>query len=414
MLALIAIFGVLAGVQCREYNGDQVYRLEVQTPNQIEYLQNLQNNGADFWTEVRLGNVDVRVELKDKTVWEKEFQNLGINFSVMIEDLAGLIKESKTWFKKGDKSRVGSKHAMDWTSYHPVEDMHDFMDFLVSTYDYVSVSSIGQSYEGNDMRVLSVCKGGCGNKPAIWIDGGIHAREWVSPATVTYMINELLENNSDHPDLTEELDWYIIPNINPDGYNYSYTDRLWRKTRSPNDNGCFGTDANRNWGFHWNEGGSSNDPCDEAYMGKEAFSEVENRNVRDFILERKGQIKFFNTLHSYSQYILLPWGWSFDHPDNYLEMQLLAFEAVLELLIVHGTEYEVGSIPSLLYIASGGSLDWALGEAGIPYSFAMELRDKGKYGFVLPPDQIIPTGEETWAFHLTVARAIIREFGKQI
>ena len=40
------------GVQCTEYNGDQVYRLEVQTPNQIEYLQNLENNGADFWTEV--------------------------------------------------------------------------------------------------------------------------------------------------------------------------------------------------------------------------------------------------------------------------------------------------------------------------------------------------------------------------
>ena len=40
------------GVQCKEYSGDQVYRLEVQTPNQIEYLQNLENNGADFWTEV--------------------------------------------------------------------------------------------------------------------------------------------------------------------------------------------------------------------------------------------------------------------------------------------------------------------------------------------------------------------------
>ena len=24
----------------------------------------------------------------------------------------------------------------------------------------------------------------------------------------------------------------------------------------------------RNWGFHWNEGGSSNDPCAETYMGK--------------------------------------------------------------------------------------------------------------------------------------------------
>ena len=40
-------------------------------------------------------------------------------------------------------------------------------------------------------------------------------------------------------------------------------------------------------------------------LGKSAFSEVENRNVRDFIMERKGQIKFFNSLHSYSQYVRL-------------------------------------------------------------------------------------------------------------
>jgi len=52
-----------------------------------------------------------------------------------------------------------------------------------------------------------------------------------------------------------------------------------------------------------------------------------------------------------------------------------------------------------------------LGVAGIPYSLAMELRDTGLYGFLLPPDQIIPTGEETWAFHKTGARLIIEEFG---
>lgn len=392
-----------------------MYRLEVQTPNQIEYLQNLENNGADFWTEIRLGTVDVRVESEGKALLEEEFQRLGIQFSVMIKDLAGLVQESKSWFKKGDKARTGAKHAMDWTSYHPVEDMHDFMDYLAATYDYVSVSSIGESYEGRDMKVLSVCKGGCGNKPAMWIDGGIHAREWVSPATVTYMMNELIENDADHPDLTENLDWYILPSHNPDGYAYSIdNERLWRKTRAPNGNSCFGTDANRNWGFHWNEGGSSNDPCAETYMGKSAFSEIENQNVRDFVWERKDNIKFFNTIHSYSQYILLPWGWGYELPDNYSELEMLAFEAVAELTAVHGTRYTVGCIPCLLYIASGGSLDWALGEAGIPYSYGMELRDTGNYGFLLPPNQIIPTGEETWAYHLTAARAILREFGNKV
>jgi hypothetical protein len=50
------------------------------------------------------------------------------------------------------RKRTG--HSMDWTSYHPVADMQDFMAYLADTYsDFVSVVSIGKSYEGNDMQV---------------------------------------------------------------------------------------------------------------------------------------------------------------------------------------------------------------------------------------------------------------------
>ena len=81
------------------------------------------------------------------------------------------------------------------------------MDYLESTYDFVSTESIGKSYEGSDMRILKVCRGGCRDKPALWVDGGIHAREWISPAVATYMMMELVENDNEHPDLTEDLDW---------------------------------------------------------------------------------------------------------------------------------------------------------------------------------------------------------------
>ena len=43
----------------------------------------------------------------------------------------------------------------------------------------------------------------------------------------------------------------------------------------------------------------------------------------------------------------------------------------------------------------------------------MELRDPRSQGFLLPPEQIIPTGEETWAFHMAIARQIILEFVPQ-
>merc|ERR1712130_71591 len=57
------------------------------------------------------------------------------------------------------------------------------------------------------------------------------------------------------------------------------------------------------------------------------------------------------------------------------------------------------------YIASGSSTDWAHGN-GINFTTSMELRDTGLYGFLLPADQIIPTAEETWAFHMTVIREL--------
>ncbi len=80
---------------------------------------------------------------------------------------------------------------------------------------------------------------------------------------------------------------------------------------------------------------------------------------------------------------------------------------------LYGTEYRIGCVPCLLYKASGTAVDWAYAQAGIKYSYSIELRDgldeKG-YGFLLPPEQIIPTGQEMYAFQAAVAREIIKEF----
>ena len=62
---------------------------------------------------------------------------------------------------------------------------------------------------------------------------GIHAREWISPAAVSYQILMLTDNlDPDNMDVVMEIDWYFVVVLNPDGYAYSRsTDRLWRKTR---------------------------------------------------------------------------------------------------------------------------------------------------------------------------------------
>ena len=95
---------------------------------------------------------------------------------------------------------------------------------MESTYDFCETEIIGETYEGRQMIVMKaglpgyppgqilscvcqVCKGGCGSKPAMWIDSGIHAREWIAPAVGTWMLNQLVENSADHPELLDSLDW---------------------------------------------------------------------------------------------------------------------------------------------------------------------------------------------------------------
>jgi len=398
-----------------DYTGHMLVRTSPTTEEQMTALSQLREIGLDFWTEPGLGRpLDIRVAPNQVEEIVKFFKNSGLQSSVISSDIQQLIQGAPMVSGPQTLQSVSEGHAMDWENYHTLEDMYSYLDYLEATYDFVSTESIGKSYEGQDMRIIKVCRGGCGDKPAMFYDGGIHAREWVSPAVATYMAMELIENDSQHPDLTEQLDWYILPVMNPDGYRYTRGhDRMWRKTRSSNGGGCVGTDANRNWGFHWNTGGSSNDPCSDTYHGKTAFSEIETQNVRDFILARKDQLKFYNNIHSYSQFVLLPWGWGYEQPDNFDDINRVAQKGNAALYAVHQKTYEVGCIPCMLYIASGGSLDWTLGEVGIPYSYAMELRDTGHYGFILPPDQIIPTGEEVWAFHQSVARDIISEFVPQ-
>ena len=101
------------------------------------------------------------------------------------------------------------------------------------------------------MKVLELTKAGP-DAPNVWIEAGIHAREWIAPAMSTYIIESLLTNDADG--FLDKLNFFILPSANPDGYEYSRSsDRLWRKTRS--DHGsilrCKGVDGNRNWGFHF-------------------------------------------------------------------------------------------------------------------------------------------------------------------
>jgi murein tripeptide amidase MpaA len=122
--------------------------------------------------------------------------------------------------------------------------------------DIATVSTIGQSSEGRNLYMVKVSTGagpGGNPKPAIFLDSNLHAREWISGAVGTWILNELTSKNPEYDSFLEAFDFYTVPMANPDGYEYSHTtDRLWRKTRSVNAGStCRGCDPNRNFGFHF-------------------------------------------------------------------------------------------------------------------------------------------------------------------
>ena len=73
----------------------------------------------------------------------------------------------------------------------------------------------------------------------------------------------------------------------------------------------------------------------------------------------------------------------------------------------HGVTYEYGPTSVVISTDSGCVEDYTYGVCGIKYSYSVELRDTGKYGFLLPPEQIIPTGEEISAAFAAMGKYIM-------
>jgi murein tripeptide amidase MpaA len=121
-------------------------------------------------------------------------------------------------------------------------------------------------------------------KFSVWIHGGIHAREWISVTSAIFVMDQILQiqlSDHDPENVLRFCDWYFVPLVNPDGYNFSRSrpeNKMWRKNRHVSSNECEGVDLNRNWDFKWKGSG-----CDDTYAGPRPFSEPETRGLRDIL-----------------------------------------------------------------------------------------------------------------------------------
>ncbi|XP_036776209.2 carboxypeptidase O [Manis pentadactyla] len=308
-----------------------------------------------------------------------------------------------------------SLETYSYTRYHPMDEIYQWMRQINETYrDVVTQHFLGMTYENQPMYYLKISQPSNDTKKIIWMDCGIHAREWIAPAFCQWFVKEILQNYRDNPRIRRflrNLDFYVLPVLNIDGYIYSWTtDRLWRKSRSSHNNGtCFGTDLNRNFNASWCSIGASKNCSDLTFCGAGPASEPETKAVSSFIESKKENIACFLTMHSYGQLILLPYGYTENKPSNHEELIQVGQKAANALKEKHGTNYRVGSSADILYASSGSSRDWAR-DIGIPFSYTFELRDSGTYGFVLPEAQIQDTCEETMAAVLSVLDDVYEKY----
>lgn len=286
-----------------------------------------------------------------------------------------------------------------WDSYFHLETIYAWLDSLAAKYpNTLTILEAGKSYEGRPIKGLKLSHKP--NNTAVFVEAGIHAREWISPATATFLLNQLLTSNDTRiQDLAQNWDWFFFPVFNPDGYKATFVDdRMWRKTRQPF-GVCLGTDLNRNWDSHWNFTGASPDPCRYDFAGSKVFSEPESAQLSKFIadLAAKNFIQAYISLHSFSQLLMFPYGHSADKVHNYDDLRKIGEAGVVAFKNRSGTVFSTGSVHETIYPSSGASMDWAYEKLKIPLAFTIELRGPpdSQDMFILPAEQITPSGWET-------------------
>lgn len=301
----------------------------------------------------------------------------------------------------------------DWKRYHPLESINAWLKKLAETHPEVLLVELGVSAQGRPILGVQIAFDN-ENRTTVFVESGIHAREWIAPATATYIIDQLVNSkDSAVQALARSQRWYIFPTVNPDGYQYTFKgDRMWRKNRALFGI-CRGVDLNRNFPFHWNVTGASGDPCRYDYSGPSAASEVETQRMIEFIRHRveSERIRTFISLHSYSQMIMFPYGHSAERVDNYHDLTDIGKLAANKIKDVSGRIYKSGSIYETIYPSSGGSKDWAHGQLKIPITFSYELRGPADSEdlFILSAKEIEPTAAEAFASIQT----IVQEAGKR-
>merc|ERR1712002_968939 len=397
-LLLVSVFAVVAvfcAVEARPdkretFHGDKVISAVPKDEKQLLILQDLMHDeelALDFWQEPIAVDIEVGFRIPKALVDEvvAKLKEYGIEATEAI----GNLQEAVDFQELSNAAATFSTRGTIVGKYAQLWEIHRWIDKLVAANpDKVFPFSAGKSYHGKPLKGVKIGKSAPG-KPAFWFHAGIHAREWVATASCIYILDLLV--NSKDPEivkLTSEMVWYVVPVMNPDGYEYTFSNnRMWRKTRNP---------------------------CTDIYPGPYAFSEPCTKSAAETIMSLRHEIKGYISFHAFSQLWLTPWAYTKKVPADFDDLMAVATEATNRVMARHHTSWKVGPPSHILYSASGGAFDWVKSKAGVKYAYTLECRPNTMNpGFLLPASGIIPSGEETWEGVKYVAQFILKTYGSK-
>ncbi|ALC43325.1 CG8563 [Drosophila busckii] len=395
-LLLLLLFGLNALVSSNNlagYEGYTKYTLHHDDEAAYRYMVDLQttDTDVDFWLLSRNMSV-LTVAPQLKSQFESRLSQLGVQYQMqpLMELMAALEGNSTSYGDEYEECQSGDCDTQrshnrqrrqsrgifgHFPRYHEIL---NFMSGLANRYPlHCRYESLGRSNEGRHIAGLSISLNQrVRPRRVAYIQAATHGREWITTQTVLYLAYELLTNLRAFQRVLHDVEVFIVPLVNPDGYEYTHTtDRFWRKNRHRYaGHGCTGVDINRNFGNHWNSKGASQNLCSEVYSGVQPNSEPETAAVVRYLEFNRHRVKLSLDVHSFGKFIFYPYGFARGAvPPTVNTLRSVALRAANQIGKYRGTRYTIGTSASILYEASGSLDDFAYGTLGIPLSYTLEL-----------------------------------------
>ena len=201
-------------------------------PNELNELERFRELVADvplhFWSNQFVPGLPIIFQLKPENVswFAVQMELFELPFVVLTPNLEKVFDseyhESNLKQLNNSLEQYRNVDEFDVNVYNPLENIIKYLKQLEQgpQRHLVKVKDFGRSYEQRPLHVVRISENAHGNwsacseKPIVFFECGIHAREWLSPAVCLQFVHRLL-HDVDYTVWLKQFDFHVVPVLNP-------------------------------------------------------------------------------------------------------------------------------------------------------------------------------------------------------